>query len=319
MLRMVLIGFLSLTLMGLSLQPAAAALQRSVNAVLGDRSYSHRFGHLPGPEANETLRIQTHLAYVEGQLRRHTPQAIPAQFHAQRRQLLDFLHQYWTTGVFPSQNAYPGRRPHFIDEQGRLCAVGHLIAQSAGRGLAERINARYRYAYLPEMQMPELDSWVASSGLTARELAMIQPTYGGYRIGPSIGRSYEPGIDGYAWLCAGSIFLAMGLPLFHLYTLSLPSEQYLEIQSSVQGMTYAVLGTAAVFNLLSPILSANNGAFILIGGLALLVFVPFNLVLLQTLDQHHRANLQAKPPISLGHFPLADGSSAWGLQASLLF
>lgn len=311
--RMVLIGFLSLTLMGFSLQPAAAALQRSVNAVLGDRSYVHTFGHLPGPEAHETLRIQTHLAYVERQLRRHTPREIPVSLHAQRRQLLDFLHQYWTVGVFPSQNAYAGRRPHFIDAQGRLCAVGYLIAQSAGRGLAERINARYRYAYLPEMQMPELESWVASSGLTGRELAMIQPTYGGVISGGD-------GLDGYALLCMGSLLLiALGLPLFHVYALSMPSEQYLEQQSAVQGMTYAVLGTAAVFNLLSPILSANNGAFILIGGLALLVFAPFNLALLQTLDQHHRANLQAKPPISLGHFPLADGSSAWGLQASLLF
>lgn len=319
MLRIVLIGFLSLTLMGFSLQPAAAALQRSVNAVLGDRSYSHRFGHLPGPEANETLRIQTHLAYVEGQLRRHTPQAIPAQFHAQRRQLLDFLHQYWTTGVFPSQNAYPGRRPHFIDEQGRLCAVGHLIAQSAGRGLAERINARYRYAYLPEMQMPELDSWVASSGLTARELAMIQPTYG-----MSDGGEFMHAYTDVFMPILSIVLVYLFIP--HLVTLGLEAEVYQHWQSFDQFLTGTLFSLGAFSAIATPFLVSQSSVSSSMGTsmtvlmvVSLLFAVPLNLWLMWGADSKLQAYLLQNQQIHLGPMPLADGSSAWGLQASLLF
>jgi hypothetical protein len=70
------------------------------------------------------------------------------------------------------------RKPCFIDAKGNLCAVGYLIEQSVGRGVAEQINARYQYEYLMDMEWNVIDEWIASSGLTKLECAMIQPSYG---------------------------------------------------------------------------------------------------------------------------------------------
>ena len=61
---------------------------------------------------------------------------------------------------------------------GRICAVGYLIEQSAGRALAEAINAHFAEAMITEMESLALDGWIATSGLNVCELAMIQPCYG---------------------------------------------------------------------------------------------------------------------------------------------
>ena len=60
-----------------------------VNAVLGDVSYRARFGHEPGPEANEDVRLRTHLAFVEELLRSRptdhlSPELRAARGHAAR-------------------------------------------------------------------------------------------------------------------------------------------------------------------------------------------------------------------------------------------
>ena len=89
------------------------------------------------------------------------------------------LHQYRLNGVFPKNLDYPDeRRPCFIDKDGRICAVGYLVEKTASRAAAESINEKYRYAELLAMNDKTLDGWVAASGLTKEECAMIQPTYG---------------------------------------------------------------------------------------------------------------------------------------------
>jgi hypothetical protein len=154
----------------------------TVNAVLGDESFVKTFGIAPTPTTNETLRLQTHLAYVERLLRERDCSSLPPALRQRRRELLDKLHEYWLAGRFPVNEAYPNeRRPCFIDRFGSICAVGYLIEQSmehgAGRELAERINAHHQYEYIAAMTMPALAAWVAASGLTTEECAMIQPAY----------------------------------------------------------------------------------------------------------------------------------------------
>lgn len=151
-----------------------------VNAVIGDLSYRARFGRWPGPEADEDTRIRTHLAFVERLLRSRPTDHLSPRLRTARARNLDRLHDYWTRGIFPRNDGFPHRRqPTFIDDEGRICAVGYLIEQSAGRAVAERINARYKYAYLQTIDAPVLEQWIARSGLTRRELAMIQPMYDG--------------------------------------------------------------------------------------------------------------------------------------------
>lgn len=150
----------------------------TINAVLGDVSFVKKFGTTPTPTSGEALRIRTHLEYVETLLRAEDVSHLSWALRERRTALLDKLHEYRLTSAFPTNLDFPQeRRPCFIDAAGNICAVGFLIEQTAGRALAERINAAHRYDFLADMHLPELTAWVEASGLTARECAMIQPGY----------------------------------------------------------------------------------------------------------------------------------------------
>jgi hypothetical protein len=150
-----------------------------VNAILGDISYFEKYSSLPTKSASEVKRIQAHLEYVESLLRKASTAHLSKKQKKNRQKAIENLHIYWKAGVFPENREFLNdRKPCFIDAKGNLCAVGYLIEQSAGRGVAEQINARYQYEYLMDMEWNVIDEWIASSGLTKLECAMIQPTYG---------------------------------------------------------------------------------------------------------------------------------------------
>lgn len=182
-LLLVIISLVGLGRLGFDLaarnSPAAPGALAPVNPVVGDASFVARFSWGPAADTPDALRIQTHLAYAEQQLRQRTPGALPATLRQRRAHLLDLLHTYWQAGVFP-QNAAPDgqRHPCFIDGAGRICAVGYLMAQTAGRATAECINQRFQYSNLLDMHDEALGSWVAQSGLSLADCALIQPTYG---------------------------------------------------------------------------------------------------------------------------------------------
>ncbi|MGE5182583.1 MAG: hypothetical protein ACM31C_10995, partial [Acidobacteriota bacterium] len=95
-----------------------------------------------------------------------------------RAALVDVLRAYADRGVFPHLDAPGPRTPRFIDPQGRLCAVGFLIASTDGEAVAKELGARYEYALVADIDDPRLDAWAAANGFTRQELAMIQPEYG---------------------------------------------------------------------------------------------------------------------------------------------
>lgn len=167
----------------------AFARRDGVNAVIGDESYIARFGVAPDARIDEDLRLRVHLAYVEQLLRARTPAVFDDARRAARARNLDLLHAYIERGEFPRNHTFAGRRPHFIDEDGRICAVGYLIEQTAGRAAAEAVNAAHEWDYLDEID--GIEAWVAASGLTVEELAMIQPSYG-WRPRPEPGPSPRP-------------------------------------------------------------------------------------------------------------------------------
>ena len=152
---------------------------RPVNAVLGNAGFRAVFGRPPTPRTPEHLRLQTHLAYVEAVLRNRPRPSLSTTQRARRSTLLDSLRAYWTAGQFPQNTEVPGRSPVFIDEQGRLCAVGHLLAVSAGRSLAESVDRDYHLASVREIHHPKLETWARKNGFSRRELALIQPQYEG--------------------------------------------------------------------------------------------------------------------------------------------
>lgn len=153
--------------------------EKTINPLLGDISFINKFGQQPTATTNEDLRIKIHLEYVENLLRQKDVSNLTVKEKENREYLLDFLHEYWTAGIFPRNYDYPDKRvPCFIDKDGRICAVGYLIEKTAGRQVAEKINAQHKYEKLLTMNDPTVYSWVAKSGLTEKECAMIQPTYG---------------------------------------------------------------------------------------------------------------------------------------------
>lgn len=149
-----------------------------VNAIIGDESFDVMYQGSAAEEAEEVFRIQTHLAYVEAKLRSADISHLNEDQLRNRIFVIDLLHNYWQLGQFPSNNAYPERRPCFIDAEGNICAVGYLIAATGGRDLAESINDRFQYEYLVDMDEPILAEWAENYGLSLEECAMIQPTYG---------------------------------------------------------------------------------------------------------------------------------------------
>ncbi|MBI1807454.1 MAG: hypothetical protein HYR76_10440 [Ignavibacteria bacterium] len=152
---------------------------QTVNSILGDISFIKKFGHLPDASTNENLRIRNHLEYVENLLRHRDCSNLTNELQQRRHQLLDMLHQYWTSNVFPRNYDYSDQRvPCFIDKDGRICAVGYLIERSVGRSAAERVNSKYKYEKILAMNDDAVRSWIATTGLSTEECAWIQPTYG---------------------------------------------------------------------------------------------------------------------------------------------
>lgn len=152
---------------------------QAVNPIIGDISFRETHGYSPTKETNENLRLQTHLKYVEQLLRDKDVSSLTKEQKENRVKTLDLLDEYWKAAAFPKNYDYPDRRvPCFIDKDGNICAVGYLIEQTAGRQVAEGINAKFKYEYLLAMNDPNIDSWIQSHGLTKEECALIQPTYG---------------------------------------------------------------------------------------------------------------------------------------------
>lgn len=116
-------------------------------------------------------KIRAHLEATEQRLR-EVPSPSP-----ERLATLDRLHAYWVRGQFPQNTTASAQVPVFIDERGVACAVAQLVIDSGARELAERVQKTDNHGYLLEMKVPGLTEWIATSGLSAEELASIQPQY----------------------------------------------------------------------------------------------------------------------------------------------
>lgn len=150
----------------------------SVNPIIGDLSFINKFGEKPDQTTDENLRISTHLEYVEQLLRKKDVNHLAPAQQENRVKLLDLLHDYHTAGNFPKNYDFEDqRKPCFIDKDGNICAVGYLVEQTVGLEVAQQINSLFKYANIDDMKLPALTAWIAGSGLSLRECAMIQPAY----------------------------------------------------------------------------------------------------------------------------------------------
>jgi len=127
--------------------------------------------------ADPTTEIRRHLRAVRAELAARPTDALSPELAAARARNLEILGEYAEAGIFPRNRAFPGLRPVFIDDDGRACAVGYLMLENGGETAARRIAARENFDYLGDIEEPLAAEWIARSGLTAAECAMIQPSY----------------------------------------------------------------------------------------------------------------------------------------------
>lgn len=127
----------------------------------------------------ETARLHAHFARVLAQLQARDVSSWSAARQENRRQLLALLADYDRTGRFPRNEGQLARRtPIFIDRHETRCAMAYLIERSGGASLVVRVAATRNLAYIPELASDaELQHWLAGSGLTLDEAALIQPEY----------------------------------------------------------------------------------------------------------------------------------------------
>lgn len=200
----------TLILLG-SLHCYAASSHNDINPIIKNESFVKKFGFEPNQYTDDNLRIKTHLAYVESILLKKDISTLTPVQKKKRMRCIRLLHRYWVAGVFPENTKYEDRRPCFIDGKGSICAVGYLVEQTAGRALAEYINSRFQYAYIKEINLPELGNWVLQSGLTLEECAMIQPAY------PSV-RELSPAFTVGSILFSGTNVLLSTSNLSHYFS-----------------------------------------------------------------------------------------------------
>lgn len=125
----------------------------------------------------EQQLIQWHLRETEKLLRSRKPADLSTVQMQNRLKNLDVLHQYWQAGSFPINTLHNNRQPYFIDDFNTYCAVGYLMKMSGADEMAKAIHHTQNFNYLADIHHPDLMKWVANSGLTLDELALIQPGY----------------------------------------------------------------------------------------------------------------------------------------------
>ncbi|WP_306642091.1 hypothetical protein [Sanyastnella coralliicola] len=165
------------------------SVDTTLNPIIGDLS----LGHLSDNELarlGDIEKVRAHLSYVRDYLTQSSNE-YPAEIKERRLALLALLSEYIDGEAYPMNEAFEGRKPCFIDSEGTYCAVGYLVKETAGEAAAQAINDRHQYDYIYDMDISILEDWIASSGFTKQEIAMIQPTYDFYRqfnyhtVGPS--------------------------------------------------------------------------------------------------------------------------------------
>jgi hypothetical protein len=148
-------------------------------------------------------QIRAHLQRVVDELDAREVDTLAPELRTRRAAHLERLEAYAAAGVFPTNEHTPVPTPIFIDREGRACAVAHLMIESGARELAERIAARENTDYVSEIEQIGAADWIASSGLTAEECALIQPASSPCGFGSTI-QSIE--------LCRPAVRNSSGLP-----------------------------------------------------------------------------------------------------------
>lgn len=158
-------------------RPLTAETLAGINACWKEQPDVQHLTIPPGTYRTDKDWIALHLELVEQTLRNRSVGHLSALQQQNRFRCLDILREYRLMRNFPVNEVLPFRNPVFIDPYDNFCAVGYLVKATGYEAVSRKIAAQTNYAYVREMDYPELTAWAADFGFTVDELAWIQPGY----------------------------------------------------------------------------------------------------------------------------------------------
>jgi hypothetical protein len=167
------------------------------------------------PVDPEQQRLRAHFERVDEELRLADNSQLTPGAATKRAMLIAELARYADAGVFPLNSSHPGeRRPYFVDDEGRTCAMAHLMLSTGHTEEVVAVAATQNNAYLHDMHSAALELWLDGHGLSLEEAALIQPSYCSCPpderpVCTSDGTSHLN--ECVATLCAGGTVVACGL------------------------------------------------------------------------------------------------------------
>jgi len=155
---------------------SAATLVLSAAGRVRNRAPDAREIHLRA----EAIRLRAHFDSVDRELRVRDVSTLTARQRASRTRLISWLRDYRNAQQFPVNDQFSDRMvPIFRDSRGTLCAMAYLIDRSGRGDIVDHVARTRNNAFIPELtDDPELVAWLETSGLSVKEAARVQPTYG---------------------------------------------------------------------------------------------------------------------------------------------
>ena len=116
---------------------------------------------------------------------------------------IEILQEYADRGLFPLNKEFgSAAKPIFVDDQGTHCAVGYLMHRSGHDDLVQRVVENNNFVLIEDINNDSALDWIAKSGLTVAEAAMIQPAYAPPQFDATLvdfsDPTFEVSIDGMA-------------------------------------------------------------------------------------------------------------------------
>jgi HEAT repeat protein len=140
----------------------------------GDPTTLHPSADRLDPALRE--RLQVRYAGVEQELAAADVEGFTPERLAARARVLAALREYRIRGDFGHNHEFPGARvPHFLDHDGRRCAVAQLMHATGDDGLVESVAGTNNHAWVVDLAGEESFSrWLDQNGLSLWEAARIQ-------------------------------------------------------------------------------------------------------------------------------------------------
>ena len=117
------------------------------------------------------------LALCACQTAPHSPTTTPAtqtaELAARRAQMIAWLTEYYERGIYPT-DADGKPMSVFKDAQGVRCPMAELIFRSGHGDLVDAVAAQDNKMRLADVKDGPVYDWMATSGLTIEEIAMVQ-------------------------------------------------------------------------------------------------------------------------------------------------